>query len=82
MSATSPIPSSCSTSSRTDKEHGAQNQGVVQRLDDAIMPSSRTKPPSNLQPIWSQPRVKVAAFAEAQAHGEESHRGDLPAKSI
>src|ERR1700692_4133783 len=48
-----------------DKEHGAHNKGLFNGWmthHAALAPEAA----SNLQPIWSQPRVKVSSFAEAQ----------------
>ena len=39
------------------------------------MPISRSTPPISLQPIWSQPRVKVAAFGDALAHAKNRIKG-------
>ncbi len=49
-----------------DKEHGAHNKGLFNgwMAQHAALAHEAA---SNLQPIWSQPRVKVSSFAEAQA---------------
>jgi len=49
-----------------DKEHGAHNKGLFNgwMTHHAALAHEAA---SNLQPIWSQPRVKVSSFAEAQA---------------
>jgi propane monooxygenase small subunit len=53
----------------TDPEHGAHNVALFNKWlakhgDLALEASNR------LQPIWSQPRVKVAAFGDALAHAK------------
>ena len=59
-----------------DKEHGAHNKGLFNGWI-AHHAGLASEAAANLQPIWSQPRVKVSSFTEAQAMGEESHCGDL-----
>jgi len=49
-----------------DKEHGAHNKGLFNGWM-AHHATLANEAASNLQPIWSQPRVKVSTFAEAQA---------------
>jgi propane monooxygenase small subunit len=49
-----------------DKEHGAHNKGLFNGWM-AHHAALANEAASNLQPIWSQPRVKVSSFAEAQA---------------
>ena len=58
----------------TDAEHGAKNIALFNKwftkhaelaLDAA----------NHLQPIWSQPRVKVASFADALAHAKNRIKG-------
>jgi len=52
-----------------DKEHGAHNKGLFNgwMTHHAALANEAA---ANLQPIWSQPRVKVSSFAEAQAMGK------------
>lgn len=49
-----------------DKDHGAHNKGLFNgwMVHHGALAHEAA---SNLQPIWSQPRVKVSSFAEAQA---------------
>ncbi|MDB5656104.1 MAG: putative methane/phenol/toluene monooxygenase subunit, beta chain [Tardiphaga sp.] len=49
-----------------DKEHGTHNTGLFNGWL-AHHAALAHEAAVNLQPIWSQPRVKVASFAEAQA---------------
>jgi propane monooxygenase small subunit len=49
-----------------DKEHGAHNKGLFNGWM-AHHGALAHEAANNLQPIWSQPRVKVSSFAEAQA---------------
>ena len=49
-----------------DKDHGAHNVGLFNGWM-AHHSKLAQEAASNLQPIWSQPRVKVSSFAEAQA---------------
>jgi propane monooxygenase small subunit len=48
-----------------DKDHGAHNKGLFNGWL-AHHAALANEAASNLQPIWSQPRVKVSSFAEAQ----------------
>ena len=49
-----------------DKDHGAHNTGLFNGWM-AHHAALAKEAANNLQPIWSQPRVKVSSFAEAQA---------------
>ncbi len=49
-----------------DKEHGEHNKGLFNGWM-AHHAALANEAAANLQPIWSQPRVKVSSFAEAQA---------------
>ena len=49
-----------------DKDHGAHNKGLFNGWM-AHHGAMAHEAAANLQPIWSQPRVKVSSFAEAQA---------------
>jgi propane 2-monooxygenase small subunit len=49
-----------------DKEHGTHNKGVLNAWV-ARHGALALEAANNLQPIWSQPRVKVSTFAEALA---------------
>ena len=49
-----------------DKEHAAHNKGLFNGWI-AHHGALAKEAAANLQPIWSQPRVKVASFADAQA---------------
>jgi propane 2-monooxygenase small subunit len=49
-----------------DKEHGDHNKGLFNGWM-AHHAALANEAAGNLQPIWSQPRVKVSSFAEAQA---------------
>jgi propane monooxygenase small subunit len=58
----------------TDPTHGTQNvalfnKWLVKHADLALDASNR------LQPIWSQPRVKVASFSDALAHAKNRIKG-------
>jgi propane monooxygenase small subunit len=52
-----------------DKDHGAHNKGLFNGWI-ARHAALAGEAAANLQPIWSQPRVKVSSFAEAQAQGK------------
>jgi propane monooxygenase small subunit len=52
-----------------DKDYGARNTGLFNGWL-AHHAALAQEAAANLQPIWSQPRVKVASFAEAQAAGK------------
>ena len=49
--------------------HGAHNKGLFNGWM-AHHAALAHEAAANLQPIWSQPRVKVSGFAEAQAQGK------------
>ena len=49
-----------------DEQYGDENRTTLQGWLDAWTPQSVTAA-RLLQPIWSQARVKVSTFAEAQA---------------
>ena len=51
-----------------DQEHGAHNKGLFNSwLANTALAHEAA---SHLQPIWSQPRVKVARFSDAQANAK------------
>jgi propane monooxygenase small subunit len=52
-----------------DKDHGAHNKDLFNGWI-ARHAALAGEAAANLQPIWSQPRVKVSSFAEAQAQGK------------
>ena len=58
----------------TDTVHGAKNvalfNGWLAKHCDLALDAA-----NNLQPIWSQPRVKVASFADALAHAKNRVKG-------
>ena len=49
-----------------DKEHGEHNKGLFNGWMEHHA-ALANEAANNLQPIWSQPRVKVSSFAEAEA---------------
>ena len=58
----------------TDPEHGKHNialfnKWLVKHADLALDAAN------HLQPIWSQPRVKVATFSDALAHAKNRIKG-------
>ena len=58
----------------TTKHYGDAKQRAVQQVArQACRP--RLTPPTDLQPIWSQPRVKVASFSDALAHAKNRIKG-------
>ena len=77
MSAISPTPSNCSTSLASDPTHGAHNialfnKWLAKHAELALDAANR------LQPIWSQPRVKVATFGDALGHAKNRIRVSRP----
>ena len=58
----------------TDPEHGPHNVALfntwLSKHGDLALEAS-----NRLQPIWSQPRVKVAAFVDALAHAKNRIKG-------
>jgi propane monooxygenase small subunit len=56
-----------------DKEHAAFNQDVLNGWFDKHVTLALSAA-NQMQPIWSQPRVKVATFAEALAKAKNRIR--------
>ncbi len=74
MSAISPTPSSCFTSLARTRRMRAHNIALFNKwLVKACRPRPRCR--HHLQPIWSQPRVKVATFGDALGHAKNRIKG-------
>ena len=58
----------------TDPEHGAHNIGLFNNWLNTHAKLALDAA-NNLQPIWSQPRVKVASFADALANAKNRIKG-------